>query len=191
MHKNWDIQGHLCDGSACSKCMLSCVRLFVTPQTVACLASFSREFCRQEYWSGLPLLGSSQPRDRTYIFFIGRWVLYSWATLEPGSTFRDVDKFPSFPVYHEGNSEKKNLYIAWEVSTKVILYSMTVFCRKYSPHWLLHHLLYPPPFCRHFLSKIPPPCHGFKICSGEECSKDKRFSCKERVPLLQVITFMV
>ena len=107
MHKNWDIQGHLCDGSACSKCMLSCVRLFVTPQTVACLASFSREFCRQEYWSGLPLLGSSQPRDRTYIFFIGRWVLYSWATLEPGSTFRDVDKFPSFPVYHEGNSEKK------------------------------------------------------------------------------------
>ena len=97
----------------------------------------------------------------------------------------------SLYITREILKKKKKLYIAWEVSTKVILYSMTVFCRKYSPHWLLHHLLYPPPFCRHFLSKIPPPCHGFKICSGEECSKDKRFYCKERVPLLQVITFMV
>ena len=35
--------------------LLSCVRLFVTPQTVACQASLSMEFSRQEYWSGLPL----------------------------------------------------------------------------------------------------------------------------------------
>ena len=34
--------------------MLSCVRLFVTSQTVACQTSLSIEFSRQEYWTGLP-----------------------------------------------------------------------------------------------------------------------------------------
>ena len=34
--------------------MLSRVRLFVTPWTVAYQASLSVEFSRQEYWSGLP-----------------------------------------------------------------------------------------------------------------------------------------
>ena len=29
-------------------------RFFATPQTVACQASLSMGFCRQEYWSGLP-----------------------------------------------------------------------------------------------------------------------------------------
>ena len=33
---------------------LSCVRLFVTPWTVAYQAPQSVEFSRQEYWSGLP-----------------------------------------------------------------------------------------------------------------------------------------
>ena len=38
---------------------VSCVQLFATPQTVACQASLSMEFFRQEHWSGLPcpLLG--------------------------------------------------------------------------------------------------------------------------------------
>ena len=37
------------------KCwLLSRVRLFVTPWTVACQAPLSMEFPRQEYWSGLP-----------------------------------------------------------------------------------------------------------------------------------------
>ena len=35
-------------------CVLSCVRLSVTPWTVACQAPLSMEFSRQEYWSGLP-----------------------------------------------------------------------------------------------------------------------------------------
>ena len=35
-------------------CVLSCVQLFETPWTVACQASLSKEFSRQEYWSGLP-----------------------------------------------------------------------------------------------------------------------------------------
>ena len=33
---------------------LSRVRLFATPQTVACQASLSTEFSRKEYWSGVP-----------------------------------------------------------------------------------------------------------------------------------------
>ena len=39
---------------------LSHVRLFLTPQTVACQVLLSMEFSRQEYWSGLPF---SSPRD--------------------------------------------------------------------------------------------------------------------------------
>ena len=34
--------------------MLSCVRLFATPWTVACQAPLSMGFSRQEYWSRLP-----------------------------------------------------------------------------------------------------------------------------------------
>ena len=36
--------------------MLSRVRLFATPWTVAYKAPLSMEFSRQEYWSGLPLI---------------------------------------------------------------------------------------------------------------------------------------
>ena len=35
-------------------CVLSHVRLFLTPWTVACQAPLSMEFSRQEHWSGLP-----------------------------------------------------------------------------------------------------------------------------------------
>ena len=35
-------------------CMLSCVRLFVAPWTVACQAPLSMGFSWQEYWSRLP-----------------------------------------------------------------------------------------------------------------------------------------
>ena len=43
--------------------LLSCVRLFVTPWTVACQASLSTRFARQEYWSGLPF---PPPGDLSY-----------------------------------------------------------------------------------------------------------------------------
>ena len=36
------------------------VKLFATPWTVACQAYLSKEFSRQEYWSGLPF---PSPRD--------------------------------------------------------------------------------------------------------------------------------
>ena len=35
--------------------LLSCVRLFVTPRTIANQAPLSMGFSRQEYWSGVPL----------------------------------------------------------------------------------------------------------------------------------------
>ena len=35
-------------------CVLSHVPLFATPWTVACQASLSMGFLRQEYWNGLP-----------------------------------------------------------------------------------------------------------------------------------------
>ena len=41
--------------------LLSRVRLFVTPWTVAYQAPLSMEFARQEYWSGLPF---PSPGDR-------------------------------------------------------------------------------------------------------------------------------
>ena len=40
---------------------LSCVRLFATPQTVACRTPLSMEFSRQEYWSGLPFPSPGDP----------------------------------------------------------------------------------------------------------------------------------
>ena len=45
---------------------LSCVRLFVTPRTVACQASPSMGFSRQEYWSWLPF-PSPGDRPQSYI----------------------------------------------------------------------------------------------------------------------------
>ena len=71
--------------------MLSCfsrVQLFVILWTVACQASLSMGFSRQEYWNTGRILewvampssrGSSRPRDQTlisYITWIGRWVLH-------------------------------------------------------------------------------------------------------------------
>ena len=38
----------------CVACLLSHVRLFATPRTVAHQAPLPMGFCRQEYWSGLP-----------------------------------------------------------------------------------------------------------------------------------------
>ena len=38
---------------ACAVLLLSCVRFFVTPWTVACQAPLSMRFSRQGYWSGV------------------------------------------------------------------------------------------------------------------------------------------
>ena len=43
-----------CPASLVTARMLSCVRLFVTPRTVACQAPLSMGFSKRDYWSGLP-----------------------------------------------------------------------------------------------------------------------------------------
>ena len=58
------------------------VQLFVIPWTVACHASLSMEFYRQEYWSGLPFLS---PGDLPN------------PGIEPGSTALPADSLPSEP----------------------------------------------------------------------------------------------
>ena len=55
------------------------VWLSVAPWTIALQAPPSMGFSRQEYWSRLPFpspRGSSQPRDHTWVFCIGRWILF-------------------------------------------------------------------------------------------------------------------
>ena len=57
-------------------CILSHVRLFAIPWTVARQAPLSMGFSRQEYWSGLPFSPpgeSSQPRDQTLL--AGRFLM--------------------------------------------------------------------------------------------------------------------
>ena len=53
---------------------------FVTPWTVTCQNSLSMGFPKQEYWSGLPFL--SLGNLLTCVSWIGRHILYHWATRE-------------------------------------------------------------------------------------------------------------
>ena len=67
--------------------MLCCVRLFVTPWTVACQAPLSMGFPRQEYWSGLPLqLWVATPGCQGNL-------LNAW--IEMGSPSLQADSLPS------------------------------------------------------------------------------------------------
>ena len=62
-----------------------CPTLFTTLWTVAHHCPLSVGFLRQEYWSGLPFPfpgGSSRPRDQTRVSWLGRRILYYWATRE-------------------------------------------------------------------------------------------------------------
>ena len=62
--------------------MLSRVRLFATPWTVAFQAPLSMEFSRQEYWSGLPFRSQGDLPD---------------PGIEPGSPALQADSLPSEP----------------------------------------------------------------------------------------------
>ena len=65
------------------KCyLLSCVRLFVTPRTVAHQAPLSIRFSRQEYWTGLP--------------FPSPWDLPK-PGIKPGSPALQADSLPAEP----------------------------------------------------------------------------------------------
>ena len=62
--------------------LLSRVRLFVTPWTVAYQAPLFMEFSRQEYWSGLPFPSPGDLPD---------------SGIEPGSPTLQADALPSEP----------------------------------------------------------------------------------------------
>ena len=57
------------------------VRLFVTPWTVVCQVSLSREFSRPGYWVPFSR-GSSQSRDQTQVSHISGRFFTTWATRE-------------------------------------------------------------------------------------------------------------
>ena len=70
--------------SVCAQ-SLNCIRLSVTPQTVAHQAPLSMGFPRQEYRSALPFSSPGEfsgPRDWTRVSRSGRRTLYHWATWE-------------------------------------------------------------------------------------------------------------
>ena len=63
--------------------VLSHVRFFVIPWTVAHQAPLSVELSRQEYWSRFPTPGDPpDPNSLCSISCIGRWILYHWDTWE-------------------------------------------------------------------------------------------------------------
>ena len=72
--------------------VLSCVRLFATPWTVAYHAPLSMGFSRQESWSGLPLPSPEDIPD---------------PGIEPGSPALWADALPSEPPRTSNN----NIYI--------------------------------------------------------------------------------
>ena len=69
-------------------CMCSVVSDSAISWTVACQVPLSMGFPRQGYWSGLPFLASGDLPDPglknhfTCISWIGRWILYHFATWE-------------------------------------------------------------------------------------------------------------
>ena len=68
-------------------CMLSSIQLFAAPWTVAYQTPLSREFSKQEYWSGLSFLPSGdlpnpgiEPKSPASPTLIGRF----FSTVPPG-----------------------------------------------------------------------------------------------------------
>ena len=80
--------------------------------TVACQASLSMGFSRQEYWSGLPFpsLGDlSDPGIETRSPCIDRWILYHWATREAQWVVLEDSK-----SFHLGNHHTHVICLAVE-----------------------------------------------------------------------------
>ena len=80
--ETWAQNWHKVTSSACEHAqLLSRVRLFVTPWTVACQAPLSMGFSRQDCWNGLPCpppgdLPDPGFKPTSYISCIGRWVFF-------------------------------------------------------------------------------------------------------------------
>ena len=89
--------------------LLSCIRLFATPWTVAYKALPSMGFSRQEYWSGLPFPSPINMLSRLVITFLPRSkrLLISWlqspstVILEPPKIKSDTVSTVSPSMCHE------------------------------------------------------------------------------------------
>ena len=86
--------------------LLSCVRLFATPWTVAYRALPSMEFSRQEYWSGLPFPSPGDLPD---------------SGIEPGSPAFQADALTSEPpeINYTPVKKKKKFSTCWYLLEQV------------------------------------------------------------------------
>ena len=94
---------------------LSCVRLFVTPWTVAHQAPLSMVFSRQGYWSGLPFPSPGDLPD---------------PGIEPGSPALQADALPSEPP---GKAE--SLYCSPESVATLFICYVCVCALGHIQHW--------------------------------------------------------
>ena len=69
---------------------LSRVQLFATPWTAACQAPLSMGFSRQEYWSGVPILGF-------YLAIFKSFFLDLHGVGDPSKVFTPTNHFPHSP----------------------------------------------------------------------------------------------
>ena len=84
--------------------MLSCVRLFATPWTVACQAPLSTGYPRQGYWSGSPLPSPGDLPD---------------PGIEPGSPHC---RWILYHLSHQGGKAQNN----WAQTLIIVIYSRTI-----------------------------------------------------------------
>ena len=63
---------------------LSCVQLFCDPMDCSPSRSFVHGISQARIleWVAISSRGSSLPKDQTHVSYIGRWILYHWATRE-------------------------------------------------------------------------------------------------------------
>ena len=91
--------------------LLSCVRLFVTPWTVAHQAPLSMEFSRQESWRGLPFPSNIKAKSLTGVDFKKLCTIGSHDVVQTGSStpllgvnlfIYKLDKDPFFHGVRDG-----------------------------------------------------------------------------------------
>ena len=82
MQKEEEAAQDFLPGDACVINQISCIRLFMTPWTVACQDPLSMGFSRQEYWSGLRF---PPPGDlpKPGLFFLPQWEVGSLPLAPP------------------------------------------------------------------------------------------------------------
>ena len=114
--------------------VLSHVQLFVTALTVAHHAPLSMEFCRQEYWSGLPFPSLGRLRNQTCVSCIpGRF----FTTKPPGTLYLDsiIMQFAllvwSYFIYlHMRSFSLSHLRVNWKhQASRISKYSSGNFLR--------------------------------------------------------------